>query len=79
MDCFIAQSIKWCDILGAQSESIFPKYISFYNNTQRKRFPSDLAPRLKILTTKQILQILPKLLEQVKPVNKSNNLLNEIR
>ena len=24
VDCFIARSIKWCDILGAHSESIFP-------------------------------------------------------
>ena len=24
VDCFTAQSIKWCDILGAHSESIFP-------------------------------------------------------
>ena len=24
VDCFIAQSIRWCDILGVHSESIFP-------------------------------------------------------
>ena len=24
VDCFIARSIKWCDILGVHSESIFP-------------------------------------------------------
>ena len=24
VDCFIARSIKWCDILGPHSESIFP-------------------------------------------------------
>ena len=29
VDCFIAWSIKWCDILGAHSESIFP-FMQYY-------------------------------------------------
>ena len=29
VDCFIARSIKWCDILGAHSESIFP-FMEYY-------------------------------------------------
>ena len=28
--CFIARSIKWCDILGAHSESIFPFMLYFF-------------------------------------------------
>ena len=35
--------------------------------------------RLKILTPKQMIQILPKALEQVKASNNSENLLNEVR
>ena len=34
---------------------------------------------LKILTPKQMIQILPKALEQVKASNNSENLLNEVR
>ena len=32
VDCLIAQSIKWCDILGAHSESFFPfvQYFFFF-------------------------------------------------
>ena len=29
VDCFIARSIKWCDILGVYSESIFP-FMQFF-------------------------------------------------
>ena len=41
--------------------------------------PSDLATRLKILTSKQIIQRLPKALAQLKAGNTSENLVNEIR
>ena len=41
--------------------------------------PSDLATWLKILTPKQLLQVLPTALAQVKAGNISENLLNEIR
>ena len=41
--------------------------------------PLDLAKQLKILTLKQMLQILPIALAQVKAGNTSENLLNEIR
>ena len=41
--------------------------------------PPDLATRLKILSTKQMLQRLSIALAQVKAANTSENLLNEIR
>ena len=54
--------------------------------TQRKEHPrmlpsnpSELAKQLKILTSKQMLQISPIALAQVKAATKSENLLNEIR
>ena len=39
VDCFIAQSIKWCDILGAHSESIFP-FMQYFFSFQKTVFPS---------------------------------------
>ena len=47
--------------------------------TQGKGRPSDLATQLKMLTPKEILQILPITLAQVKAGNTSENLINEIR
>ena len=46
---------------------------------QGKGHPLDLATQLKILTPKQMLQILPIALSQIKAGNTSENLLNEIR
>ena len=39
VDCFIARSIKWCDILGAHSESIFP-FMQYFFSLQKTVFPS---------------------------------------
>ena len=39
VDCFIARSIKWCDILGAHSESIFP-FMQYFFSFQKTVFPS---------------------------------------
>ena len=39
LDCFIAQSIKWCDILGAQRESMFP-FMQHFFSFQKTVFPS---------------------------------------
>ena len=39
VDCFIAQSIKWCDILGAHSEFIFP-FMQYFFSFQKTVFPS---------------------------------------
>ena len=39
----------------------------------------DLTMQVKMLSPKQILQLLPMALEQVKADNTSGNLLNEIR
>ena len=39
VDCFIAWSIKWCDILGAHSESIF-HFIKYFFSFQKPVFPS---------------------------------------
>ena len=44
--------------------------------TQGKGRPSDLAARLKMLTPKEMLQILPITLAQVKAGNTSENLIN---
>ena len=41
--------------------------------------PSDLAKRLKILTPKQMLQILPIALAQIKAGKTFGNLLNQTR
>ena len=38
VDCFIARSIKWCDILGAHSESIFP-FMQYFFSFQKTVFP----------------------------------------
>ena len=40
--------------------------------------PSDLATCIEILTSRQMLQRLPIVLTQVKAVNTSENLLNEV-
>ena len=39
VDYFIAQSIKWCDILGAYSESNFP-FMQYFSSFQKTVFPS---------------------------------------
>ena len=39
VDCFIARSIKWCDILGAHSESIFP-FMQYFFSLQKTVFSS---------------------------------------
>ena len=50
-----------------------------YKAIHGKGRPSDLTLPLKILTPKQRFQRLPIALAQVKAVNTSENLLNEIR
>ena len=47
--------------------------------TQAKRRPPDIDARLKILSPKQLHQILPLALAQVKAANTSKNLLTEIK
>ena len=37
VDCFIASSIKWCDILGAHSESILP-FMQYFLSFQKAVF-----------------------------------------
>ena len=41
VDCFIAQSVMWCDILGVHSESIFPflRYFFFSRKLHFLRSP----------------------------------------
>ena len=39
VDCSIAQSIEWCDILGVHSESIFP-FMQYFFFLQKTGFPS---------------------------------------
>ena len=44
VDCFIVQSVKWCDILGIHSESIFPlmQYFSLSRKLCFLRSPCPL-------------------------------------
>ena len=55
-------------------------YTKMYNYAGHKAKQDETkGTRLKILTPKQMLQILPIALVQVKPGNNSESLLNEIR
>ena len=58
-------------------------HLHFYNDYTRMvsdaKYKSIYGERLKILTPKQMLQILPVAIAQVKAGNISENLLNEIR
>ena len=58
---------------------IAEKTLNFYNQQKSKERPSNLATRLKIWTSKKILQRLPIALAQVIAGNKSGNLLNKIK
>ena len=59
------------------------KVLHFYNDYTRMvsnaKYKSIYGERFKILTPKQMLQILPVAIAQVKAANISENLLNEIR
>ena len=46
MDCFIARSINWCDILGAHSESIFPFMQYFFFLSRKLCFLRSTCPLL---------------------------------
>ena len=59
--------------------NIVEKILDFNKQQKGKGHPLVLAKHIKILTPKQMLQILPVVLAQVKAGNKSENLLNEIR
>ena len=48
-------------------------------NMKQNMEKDDLTMQVKMLSPKQILQLLPMALEQVKADNTSGNLLNEIR
>ena len=43
VDCFIAQSIKWCDILGVHSESIF-RFIQYFFLSRKLCFLWSTCP-----------------------------------
>ena len=53
--------------------------IKFYDDYSFMMSEATKGTGLKILTPKQILQILPIALAQVKPGNNSESLLNEMR
>ena len=59
------------------------KVIKFYDDyssmVPEAKNRTTKGTRLKILTSKQILQRLPIALAQVKPANNSKNVLNEIK
>ena len=59
--------------------NIVEKMINFNKLQKIKGHNSDIAKRIKILTSKQMLQRLSIALVQVKTGNTSENLLNEIR
>ena len=59
--------------------NIVEEVLDFNKQQKGKGHPSDLATHIKILIPKQMLQRLPIALAQVKSVNTSENLLNEIR
>ena len=62
---------KW--VLNCFKSKIFP-----LPPTEGTRGPSDLTSRFKVLTSKQILQVLPTALPQVKAGGTSKKLLNQI-
>ena len=67
--------------------NIVEKILDFYKQQKGKELPSDLTcvtkvfnrKLIKILTPKQLLQVLPIAFAQVKAGNTSENLLNEIK
>ena len=67
--------------------NIVEKILDFYKQQKGKELPSDLTritkvfnrQLIKILTPKQLLQVLPIAFAQVKVGNTSENLLNEIK
>ena len=59
--------------------NIVEKILNFNKLQKIKGHNSDIAKRIKILTSKQMLQRLSIALVQVKTSNTSENLLNEIR
>ena len=65
----------------ARKEAIkfFDDYPLMVSEAKNKVKNNTSGKRLKILTSKQMLQILPIALAQVKAGNNSKNLLNEIR
>ena len=58
---------------------IVEEILNFNKQQKGKGCPSDSATCLKILISKEMLQRLPIALAQVKAVNTSEKLLNEIR
>ena len=62
--------------LGQAVIQLFNEYFSIASEAKHK---VKYGEGLTILTPKQILQMLPIVLAQVKTVNTSENLLNEIR
>ena len=59
--------------------SFVKKILNFNKQQKGKGLPSELTTQLKILTPKQMFQIFPIALAQVKAGNTSENLLDEIR
>ena len=54
VDCFIAQSIMWCDILGVHSDSIFP-FLQYFFFSRKLRFLR--SPCLLLIADSIILDI----------------------
>ena len=72
---------KTCIIFFDTREKILNGFESkiFLTKSTRTGILNTVNSKLKILTSKQMLQRLPIALAQVKVVNNSKNLLNEIR
>ena len=72
---------KTCIIFFDTREKILSGFESkiFLTKSTRTGILNTVNSKLKILTSKQMLQGLPIALTQVKVVNNSKNLLNEIR
>ena len=72
---------KTCIIFFDTREKILSGFESkiFLTKSTRTGILNTVNSKLKILTSKQMLQRLPIALAQVKVVNNSKNLLNEIR
>ena len=53
VDCFIARSIQWCDILCAHNESISP-FMQYFFSFQKTVFPWVSLPPCPLLITESI-------------------------
>ena len=76
------KKVKW-KLSSVKMGGIKSKVIKFYNDcfkmAHKASYDSKHGKGIKTLTSKQMLQRLPKALAQVKAGNISENVLNEIR